>query len=195
MTSTEVSTDGHIEVITGSMFSGKTEELIRRLERAKIAEQEVEVFKPAIDDRYGEEEIGSHAGSKWTANVVGEDDNLEEHLSGISADVVAFDEANFFDETLITQCQKLADNGKRVIVTGIDQTFRGEPFEPMPQLMAAAEYIEKLRAICKKCGRPATRNQRLIDGEPAHADDPTVVVGADEKYEARCRHCHKLKTD
>lgn len=195
MTPNEATSNGHIEVITGSMFSGKTEELIRRLERAKIAEQEVEVFKPAIDDRYGEEEIGSHAGSKWKAKVVNEDDTLEETVADIEADVVAFDEANFFNEELVSVCQKLADNGKRVIVTGIDQNFRGEPFEPVPRLMASAEYIDKLCAICQKCGRPATRNQRLIDGEPAHEDDPTVVVGADEKYEARCRHCHELKTD
>ncbi len=195
MTPNEVSSGGHIEVITGSMFSGKTEELIRRLERAKIAEQKVEVFKPAIDDRYGEEEIGSHAGSKWKAKVVQENENLREKVSDIDADVVAFDEANFFSSELVDVCQELADDGTRVIVTGIDQNFRGEPFEPVPELMASAEYIEKLRAICQVCGSPATRNQRLIDGEPAHVDDPEVVVGADEKYEARCRHCHELRTD
>ena len=195
MSSTEVSTDGHIEVITGSMFSGKTEELIRRLERAKIAEQEIEVFKPAIDDRYGEQEIGSHAGSKWKAKVVEQDEKLEKKVKETDADVIAFDEANFFNNELVSVCQELADSGKRVIVTGIDQNFRGEPFEPVPALMASAEYIEKLRAICQVCGRPATRNQRLIDGEPAHVDEPEVVVGAEEKYEARCRHCHELQND
>ncbi len=195
MSSTEVSTDGHIEVITGSMFSGKTEELIRRLERAKIAEQEIEVFKPAIDDRYGEQEIGSHAGSKWKAKVVEQDEGLEKKVKETDADVIAFDEANFFNKELVSVCQELADSGKRVIVTGIDQNFRGEPFEPVPALMASAEYIEKLRAICQVCGRPATRNQRLIDGEPAHVDEPEVVVGAEEKYEARCRHCHELQNE
>ncbi len=195
MSSTEVSTDGHIEVITGSMFSGKTEELIRRLERAKIAEKEIEVFKPAIDDRYGEQEIGSHAGSKWKAKVVEQDEELEKKVKETDADVIAFDEANFFNSELVGVCQELADSGKRVIVTGIDQNFRGEPFEPVPALMASAEYIEKLRAICQVCGRPATRNQRLIDGEPAHVDEPEVVVGAEEKYEARCRHCHEIQND
>lgn len=192
MSSTEVSTDGHIEVITGSMFSGKTEELIRRLNRAEIAGQEVAVFKPGIDDRYGEEEIGSHDGRKWMAEVVETSEGLEE-IENTGADVVAVDEANFFDEDLLDVCQNLADNGKRVIVSGIDQNFRGQVFEPLPQLMAAAEYIEKLRAICAMCGKPATRNQRLIGGEPAHVDDPTVMVGAEESYEARCRHCHEVR--
>ncbi|WEL23988.1 thymidine kinase [Candidatus Nanohalovita haloferacivicina] len=192
MSSTEVSTEGHIEVITGSMFSGKTEELIRRLNRAEIAGQEVEVFKPEVDDRYGEEEIGSHNGRKWMAQVVDASEGLEE-MKDVEADVVAVDEANFFQKDLVNVCQQLANSGKRVIVLGIDQNFRGEPFEPVPQLMASAEYVEKLRAICTQCGKPATRNQRLIDGEPAHVDDPTVMVGAEESYEARCRHCHKVR--
>lgn len=195
MTSTEVTTGGHIEVITGSMFSGKTEELIRRLERAEIAGQDVKVFKPEIDDRYSDEEIGSHNGSKWSARVVRDDNDLETLFSGIDEEVVAIDEANFFGEGLVECCQELANQGKRVIVSGTDQTFRGGPFEPLPRLMAAAEYVDKLRAICTECGKPATRNQRLIDGEPAHEDDPTIMVGADEKYQARCRHCHELKTD
>jgi thymidine kinase len=193
MTSTEVSTDGHIEVITGSMFSGKTEELIRRLERAKIAGRTVEVFKPSIDDRYSEKEIGSHAGSTWEARVVEQEEELDKVFSDLDADVIAVDEANFFDDNLVDICQELAGKGERVIVSGIDQTYRGEPFRPLPSLMAAAEYIDKLRAICAECGKPATRNQRLIDGEPAHEDEPTVVVGADEKYEARCRHCHEVR--
>lgn len=192
MSSTEVSTEGHIEVITGSMFSGKTEELIRRLNRAEIAGQEVEVFKPEVDDRYGEEEIGSHNGRKWMAKVVDASEGLEE-MKDVEADVVAVDEANFFQKDLVEACQELANSGKRVIVSGIDQNFRGEPFHPVPELMASAEYVEKLRAICTQCGKPATRNQRLIDGEPAHVDDPTVMVGAEESYEARCRHCHKVR--
>lgn len=195
MASTEVSTEGHIEVITGSMFSGKTEELIRRIERAEIAGQDAKVFKPSIDDRYSEEEVGSHNGSKWKAYVVEQDEDISSVFSNIEADVVAVDEANFFDQDLVNECQRMADEGKRVIVSGIDQTFRGEPFEPLPSLMASAEYIDKLRAICAECGKPATRNQRLIDGEPAHAEAPTVDVGGEEKYQARCRHCHELETD
>jgi len=195
MASTEVQTDGHIEVITGSMFSGKTEELIRRIERAEIAGQDVKVFKPSIDDRYSEEEVGSHNGSKWKAYVVDQDEDIDSVFSNVEADVIAIDEANFFHKSLVERCQQLADGGKRVIVSGIDQTFRGEPFEPVPSLMASAEYIDKLRAICTECGKPATRNQRLINGEPAHADAPTVDVGGKEKYQARCRHCHELKTD
>lgn len=193
MVSVGISPDGRIEVITGSMFSGKTEELIRRITRAEIAGQEVEVFKPEIDDRYGETEIGSHDGRSWDANVV----NGQEPRSLLEtdADVVAVDEGNFFGEELFDVCQDLADSGKRVIVSGIDQNFRGEPFRPMPELMAAAEYVEKLRAICAVCGKPATRNQRLIDGEPAHVEDEEVMVGADESYEARCRECHELRTD
>lgn len=193
MASTEVSTEGHIEIITGSMFSGKTEELIRRINRAEIAGQDVKVFKPSIDDRYSEKEVGSHNGSKWEAYVVEQDEDISSVFSGIEADVIAVDEANFFDETLVEQCQTLANQGKRVIVSGIDQNFRGDPFEPLPQLMASAEYIDKLRAICTECGKPATRNQRLIDGEPAHADAPTVDVGGEEKYQARCRHCHDVR--
>lgn len=195
MASTEVSTDGHIEVITGSMFSGKTEELIRRIERAEIANQKVQVFKPSVDDRYSEEEVGSHTGSNWEAYVIEEDEDLEKVFSGTEADVIAVDEANFFDNELVKQCQRLAEDGKRVIVSGIDQNFRGEPFEPLPGLMASAEYIDKLRAICTECGKPAVRNQRLIDGEPAHVDEPIVDVGGEEKYQPRCRHCHELETD
>lgn len=193
MSSVRIPSDGHIEVITGSMFSGKTEELIRRITRAELAGQEVEVYKPEIDDRYGETEIGSHDGRSWEASVISGGDM--ETLKEAEADVIAIDEANFFEETLVEASHKLADSGKRVIISGIDQNFRGEPFRPLPELMAAAEYVEKLRAICAQCGKPATRNQRLIDGEPAHVDDPEVMVGAEESYEARCRGCHELRTD
>lgn len=192
MSSNEVSTDGHIEVITGSMFSGKTEELIRRLERAEIAGNNIRVFKPSVDNRYDEEKIGSHKGSKWDAEVI-DPEGLEKAFSDIDSDVVAIDEANFFDEKLVGHCQRMANNGKRVIVSGTDQTFRGEPFKPLPKLIVFAEYVEKLRAVCSKCGNPATRNQRLIDGEPASKDSPTILVGGEEKYEPRCRHCHELK--
>ncbi|MFB6143686.1 MAG: thymidine kinase [Candidatus Nanohaloarchaea archaeon] len=180
---------GSIEVITGCMFSGKTEEMLKRVERAEMAGRDVAVFIPETDDRYGEEKVGSHSGREWSAEVVSpEQPNIE-----TGADVVAVDEANFFQGSLVEECQRLASEGKRVIVSGIDSTFRGEPFEPVPELMSVAEYVDKLRAVCAVCGKPASRNQRIVDGEPAHVDDPTVVVGADEKYEPRCRNCHEVR--
>lgn len=187
---------GCIEIITGCMFSGKTEELLRRLRRAEIAEQDIKVFKPALDDRYSEKEIGTHNGEKWEAEVVDvETESLEEKFLSTEADVVAVDEANFFQENLVEAVEAAADSGARVIATGIDQNFRGQPFNPLPELMASAEYVDKLRAICTVCGGEATRTQRLIDGEPAHVDEPTILVGADESYEARCRMCHEVKRD
>ncbi|MCD2199690.1 thymidine kinase [Halobacterium sp. KA-4] len=192
-----ITNSGWAEVITGSMFSGKTEELLRRLRRAEIAGQEVAAFTPAIDDRYGEATLGSHAGRTWEATVV---DTTAEGVSKIPSylngeEVVAIDEANFFPDELVEVCQNLASDGRRVVVSGTDQTFRGEPFDPIPQLMAVAEYVEKFQAICTQCGEPATRNQRLIEGEPAHYDDPTIMVGAEESYEARCRNCHVVERD
>lgn len=185
---------GHIEVITGTMFSGKTEELIRRLERSEIAGQKAQVFKPEIDDRYSEETVCSHRGSEWESEIISTSDSYSAIMEEVEdVDVVAVDEANFFEEDLVKAVQELADKGYRVIVVGLDQTYRGDTFEPMGRLMAAAEYVEKLQAICEKCGEPATRPQRLIDGEPAHVDEPTVVVGADEKYQARCRSCHEVR--
>jgi thymidine kinase len=185
---------GRIEVITGSMFSGKTEELLRRLRRAEIAGQEVAAFTPSLDDRYGTEVIGSHAGREWEATIVDPEQprDLFEYLDGEA--VVAFDEANFFSNDLIEVCLDLADDDRRVVVSGLDRTFRGEPFEPVPQLLAHADYVEKLRAICVECGEPATMTQRLVDGEPAHEDDPTILVGAEESYEARCRECHEVQS-
>lgn len=186
---------GRIEVVTGCMFSGKTDELIRRLERSEIAGQEVGVFKPDIDDRYGEEVIGAHNGREWKAEVV-DSENVDEVLRlAAEVDVVGIDEGNFFSQELVEIVEELAESGKRVIVSGLDTTFRGEPFEPMHRIIARAEYVDKLKAICVECGEPATRTQRIIDGEPAHEDDPTVVVGADETYEARCRECHAVRTD
>ena len=192
-----ITNSGWVEVITGSMFSGKTEELLRRLRRAEIAGQSVAAFTPAIDDRYGEATLGSHAGRTWEATVI---DTTAEGVSKIPSylngeDVVAVDEANFFPGELVEVCQELADDDRRVVVSGTDQTYRGEPFEPIPQLMAVAEYVEKFQAICTQCGEPATRNQRLIEGEPAHYDDPTIMVGAEESYEARCRNCHVVERD
>ena len=192
-----ITQSGWIEVITGCMFSGKTEELLRRLRRAEIAGQDVAAFTPAVDDRYGETTIGSHADRQWDARVVDEDDGdgvweMQDRLNGEA--VVAVDEANFFSAELVDVCEALAAAGRRVVVSGTDQTFRGEAFEPVPKLVAVAEYVDKLRAICAVCGEPATRNQRLVDSEPAHADGPTIVVGAEESYEARCRNCHTLRT-
>jgi thymidine kinase len=186
---------GRIEVITGSMFSGKTEELLRRMRRAEIAGQDVAAFKPAVDDRYGDAVVGSHAGREWEATIIGPGGEaaIHGHLDG--EEVVAIDEANFFSNELVEVCQGLAAADRRVIASGIDQTYRGEPFDPVPQLTAVAEYVDKLRAICAVCGEPATRNQRFVNGDPAHADDPTIVVGAEESYEARCRNCHELRTD
>jgi thymidine kinase len=191
-----ITRSGWIEVISGSMFSGKTEELLRRLRRSEIAGQSVAVYKPAVDDRYGETTIGTHNGRQWDARVVANegDGPLEILDDDPYPEVVAIDEANFFSNALVEVCNVLADNGVRVIVSGTDQTFRGEPFEPLPQLMATAEYVDKLQAICTQCGEPASRNQRLIGGEPAHTDDPTILVGAEESYEARCRDCHVVRT-
>ena len=191
-----ITNSGWVEVVTGCMFSGKTEELLRRVRRAEIAGQAVAAFTPAIDDRYGTATIGSHAGRRIEALVVDPEDPapaMREALDG--EQVVAIDEANFFADILVDACHELADEGRRVVVSGLDQTYRGEPFDPVPQLMATAEYVEKFRAICTQCGEPATRNQRLIEGEPAHYDDPTIMVGAEESYEARCRSCHVVRRD
>jgi thymidine kinase len=182
---------GSIEVITGSMFSGKTDELIRRLRRATIARQKVQVFKPAIDNRYDSEKVTSHAGSDFEAIPI---QKAEEILDKLQEDVtvVAIDEAQFFDESILRITNDLADAGIRVIVAGLDMDFRGEPFGPMPFLMAQAERVDKLQAICMVCGEPASRTQRLVNGHPARYDDPVVIVGAAEIYEARCRKHHEV---
>ena len=182
---------GSIEVICGSMFSGKSEELIRRVRRVQIARKKVEIFKPIIDNRYHVQYIYSHNGSKVEANCI---ENSKEILKKINqdSDVIAIDEAQFFDEGIIQVCQLLADRGKRVIIAGLDQDFRGEPFGPMPKLLAIAEYVDKLHAICMVCGKPATRTQRLVNGKPADYNDPTILIGAKEIYEARCRQHHQV---
>jgi thymidine kinase len=190
-----ITRSGWVEVVTGCMFSGKTEELLRRVRRAEIAGHDVAAFTPALDDRYGTATIGSHAGRQIEARVVDPGaplPDIREELNG--HEMVAIDEANFFDAPLVEACETLAAGGRRVVVSGLDQTYRGEPFEPMPQLLALAEYVDKFRAICAECGEPATRNQRLVDGEPAHYDDETIKVGAEESYEARCRECHVVRT-
>jgi len=183
---------GWIEVICGSMFSGKTEELIRRLRRAQIAKQKVQVFKPAIDTRYAEREVTSHNGLQIEATPVESATDLRGRIAS-NTTVVAIDEAQFFERDIVGLCAALADAGLRVIVAGLDMDFRGEPFGPVPALMAEAEQVDKLQAICVACGGPASRTQRLIDGKPAAYDDPVILVGASEVYEARCRGCHEVR--
>jgi thymidine kinase len=185
---------GLVEVIAGSMFSGKTEELIRRLRRAKIARQNIQVFKPAVDTRSSETKVTSHSGSDFEATAVGSSSDILERVKEDST-VVAIDEAQFFDMDIIRVVPQLADRGIRVLVAGLDLDFRGEPFGPMPILMAQAERVDKLHAICMICGDAASRTQRLIDGKPAKYDDPIVVVGASELYEARCRLHHEVPRD
>nr|HID12376.1 thymidine kinase [Anaerolineae bacterium] len=182
---------GWIEVICGSMFSGKTEELIRRVRRAQIARQKVQVFKPAMDTRYAEREVTSHNGMQIEAVPV---ESTAQLWTLIEPDttVVALDEVQFFDGEVVALCEELANRGARVIVAGLDMDFRGEPFGPMPTLMARAERVDKLQAICVVCGGPASRTQRLINGRPAAYDDPVILVGASEVYEARCRGCHMV---
>jgi thymidine kinase len=182
---------GWIEIICGSMFSGKTEELIRRIRRARIAKQKVQVFKPALDDRYHTEQVASHNGLQWQAIAVSNAREIPKHLDPDTT-VVAVDEAQFFDWELSSICNQLAQRGLRIILAGLDMDFRGEPFGPMPLLMAEAEEVTKLQAICVECGAPASRTQRLIDGRPAAYDDPIILVGGSESYEARCRHCHEV---
>jgi thymidine kinase len=179
---------GWIEVIAGPMFSGKSEELIRRVTRATIARHAVQVFKPAIDDRYDRVAVASHAGRTLEAEAVADVAHLRASLLETTR-VIAIDEAQFFDADLVTLVLELADRDRRVLVAGLDLDFRGEPFGPMPALLARAEVVEKLTAICR-CGRQATRTQRLIADEPAHEDDPIILVGAAESYEPRCRACH-----
>ena len=180
---------GSLEVVCGSMFCGKTEELIRRLRRAVIARQKVQVYKPAIDRRYAEEKVASHAGMIFDAIPV---KNSAEVLEKLASDttVVGIDEAQFFDDGIIEVVNILAERGIRVIAAGLDQDFRGEPFGCIPVLMAKAERVDKLHAICMVCGESATRTQRLVNGQPAKYDDPVVIVGAAEMYEARCRLHH-----
>ncbi len=173
---------GWIEVVAGSMFSGKSEELIRRLRRAQIARQKVQIFKPAIDNRFSEDEIVSHSAMKIASvNVSSSRELLERVLP--ETEVVGIDEGQFFDAELPAVCTTLADQGKRVIVAGLDQDYLGRPFEPMPQLLAIAEFITKTRAICMVCGEPANHTQRLV------TSSERVLVGASGTYEARCRHC------
>jgi len=182
---------GSIEVICGSMFSGKTDELIRRLVRATIAKQKVQVFKPAIDVRYAVEKVTSHAGSDYDAIPVQKAAEIREKIEPETT-VIGIDEAQFFDPEVVQVAEELATRGIRVLVAGLDTDFRGEPFGPMPVLMSMAEHVDKLHAICMVCGDEASRTQRLVNGRPARFDDPVVIVGASEMYEARCREHHEV---
>ncbi|WP_170008378.1 thymidine kinase [Bacillus fonticola] len=182
---------GWLELICGSMFSGKSEQLIKQVERAQFAKENVKVFKPSLDNRYSEVAVVSHSGDQVAAFPV---TSPEEILAHVDEDthVVAIDEAQFMDDSLITVCTQLADEGIRVVVAGLDQDFRGEPFGPMPTLLSLAEQVTKLHAVCAVCGSPASRTQRLINGAPASYDDPIILVGASESYEPRCRHHHEV---
>ncbi|GAB4540791.1 MAG: thymidine kinase [Anaerolineales bacterium] len=184
-------THGSIEVICGSMFSGKTDELIRRLVRATIAKQKVQVFKPIIDNRYAVEKVASHTGSTFEAQPIENAAQIRAHVEK-DATVVGIDEAQFLDADVVTVARELAARGVRVIIAGLDTDFRGEPFGFMPALMAEAEQVAKLHAICMVCGDEASRTQRLLDGRPARYDEPIVIVGASELYEARCRRHHEV---
>ena len=183
--------EGWIEVICGCMFAGKTEELIRRINVLSYARKNILVFKPKIDDRYSTTEIASHAGSKVPCIVISEAKEILDHVN-YDTDVVAIDEVQFFDEDVVDICEYLADSGLRVMVAGLDKDFRGEPFGVLPDLLTRAEFVTKLTAVCAKCGAPATRTQRIINGKPASFNDPIVLVGAKEAYEPRCRHCHEI---
>ena len=182
---------GRLEVITGPMFCGKTDELLRRLRRAIIAKQKIQVFKPGFDVRYSSEKVTSHAGNEYDAIPIESVSEIPSLLND-DATVVAIDEAQFFGEEIIPVVQDLVDRGIRVIVAGLDMDFRGVPFGSMPELLALAENVDKLHAICMVCGEEATRTQRLVDGEPAYFDDPIIIVGASEMYEARCRIHHQV---
>ena len=180
---------GTIEVICGSMFCGKTEELIRRLRRAIIAKNQVQVFKPIIDNRYVVERVHSHAGIEIDAAPISDIKEIYDLLDPKTS-VVGIDEAQFFSDDIVTVVDDLSEKGIRVVLAGLDMDFRGEPFGMMPVLMSKAEKVDKLYAICMVCGEPATRTQRLVDGKPANYHDPIVIVGASEMYEARCRKHH-----
>ena len=183
--------DGWIETISGCMFAGKTEELIRRVKVLEFAKKEIMVFKPVIDNRYSETKVVSHAGSAVESYVVNDALEILEMVKP-STQVVAIDEAQFFDDNIVGVANELADRGIRVMCAGLDRDFRGEPFGPMAKLITEAEFVTKLAAVCNKCGAPATRTQRIINGKPASYNDPVILVGAAESYEARCRHCHEV---
>jgi thymidine kinase len=183
--------DGWIEVVCGPMFAGKTEELLRRVKRLEYAKKNIVVFKPLMDDRYSENEVVSHNNNRTKSVNISRAKQIFDYIDS-NTDVVAIDEVQFLDEEAVSIVEFLASRGIRVIVSGLDRDFRGEPFSFMPKLLALAEYVTKLTAICVKCGAPATRTQRIVNGKPARYIDPIVLIGAEESYEARCRTCHKV---
>lgn len=183
--------DGYVEVISGCMFAGKTEELLRRIRVLGYGREKIQLFKPLIDDRYEKEMVVSHAGNRHESIQIKHAKDILDYIDENSA-IVAIDEVQFFDNDIIMVIDKLADSGIRVMVAGLDLDFRGEPFGVMPTLITKAEFVVKLTAICIRCGAPGTRSQRIIDGRPADYYDPVIMVGASESYEAVCRHCHEV---
>ncbi len=180
---------GFLEVICGCMFAGKTEELIRRIKVFEFAKKKVLIIKPAIDDRYSNTAVVSHAGSSVESIVVKEAGEILNYVTD-DTEVVAIDEVQFFDRDIIAVIDELCARGKRVMAAGLDTNFRGEPFGPMGELITTAEFVTKLTAVCSVCGAPATRTQRIVNGQPADYNEATILVGASESYEPRCRHCH-----
>ena len=184
---------GWIECICGSMFSGKSEELLRRIKRGVIAKQKVLLFKPSIDNRYDENRVSTHNGNSYDSISIEKSSDILNFVKDTKYDIIGIDEIQFFDNDIVKIINKLADDGIRVIVAGLDMDFKAEPFHPMPEIMAISEMVTKLHAVCNKCGKEASRSQRLINGKPAKYDNPIVVIGASESYEARCRHCHEIE--
>lgn len=183
---------GSLTVVCGGMFAGKSEELIRRARRALYGKRRIQVFKPSIDDRYEAQMVVAHMGARHQATPVTGVADLRSQIKD-DADLIMIEEAQFFDHSLVHLVVELADRGRDVVVVGLDQDFRREPFGPMPALLAAADEVIKLRAICVKCGATASHTQRLVDGVPARWGDETVLIGAQESYEARCRNCYQMK--
>jgi thymidine kinase len=183
---------GSLDVICGPMFSGKSEELLRRVRRAEIAQLSPLLFKPSLDDRYGQSDVVSHAGSRLRCISIGQASDIAAHPEIAGARVVGIDEVQFLDDGIVEVALALVGRGARVLAAGLDRDFRGEPFGPLPLLLAHADDADKLHAICQICAGPATMTQRLVDGRPARSDDPVILVGASERYEARCRGCHRL---
>ena len=184
---------GWIECICGSMFSGKSEELLRRIKRGVIAKQKVLLFKPSIDNRYDENRVSTHNGNSYDSISIEKSSDILNFVKDTKYDIIGIDEIQFFDNDIVKIINKLADDGIRVIVAGLDMDFKAESFHPMPEIMAISEMVTKLHAVCNKCGKEASRSQRLINGKPAKYDEPIVVIGASESYEARCRHCHEIE--
>lgn len=191
MTNYYIDKKGWVEVITGPMFAGKTEELIRRVKRMEYAKKHYLIFKPAIDNRYSKDEVVSHNKKSIGAISISHGSDIKRYLKR-DTQAIVIDEVQFFDDSLVKYVQELANAGLRVICAGLDTDFRGEPFGIVGPLMAVAEQVTKLTAICCECGTDATRTQRIIDGRPAFYDDPTILVGANDSYEARCRCCHEV---